>query len=178
MATRPRKPKALLNPKQVTFLSAYLNPASETHGNALQSALKAGYSQNYAESIVAQGADWLKESLGDTKHDKMLAKAEKNLHEFLELDPNIEMTRKDGGTYTKFSSEVLKVKADVTKFVAERVGRERYGSKDPSTAPTPTVINYNLFYKPEFQQTLRNAESEMKRVIENAQPIEENPEGN
>ncbi len=35
------------------------------------------------------------------------------------------------------------------------------------------TINHNLFYKPEFQNTLRAAESEMKRLIENAKPNQE-----
>jgi len=34
-----------LNPQQKQFLENYLNPESETWGNALQSALKAGYKQ-------------------------------------------------------------------------------------------------------------------------------------
>lgn len=31
----------------------------------------------------------------------------------------------------------------------------------------PTIINHNLFYKPEFQATLRDAEAEMKKLITN-----------
>lgn len=41
--------------------------------------------------------------------------------------------------------------------------------------PTNVTINHTLFYKPEFQQTLRNAEAEMKRMIENAEPTQDIP---
>lgn len=40
--------------------------------------------------------------------------------------------------------------------------------------PPNQTINYNLFYKPEFQNTLRTAESEMKRLIEDAKTTQEN----
>ena len=40
----------LLTPQQELFLSYYTNPKSETFSNALQSGLKAGYSQEYSET--------------------------------------------------------------------------------------------------------------------------------
>lgn len=65
-----------LSIQQQTFLKNYLDIKSETFGNALQSALKAKYSQEYAESITHQMPDWLAENLGKAK---MVKKAEKNL---------------------------------------------------------------------------------------------------
>ncbi len=42
---------------------------------------------------------------------------------------------------------------------------------------TPQVtINHNLFYSPNFQQTLRDFEAKAKAAIEDAKPIEETPE--
>lgn len=70
-----------LTPQQQAFLKAYLDPKSDTWGNALQSGLKAGYSQEYSESITAQMPDWLSESLGKTK---LVVKAEKNLEKALD----------------------------------------------------------------------------------------------
>ena len=49
-----------LSPRQIEFLRLYNDPKSETFGNALQSALKAGYSQEYAENITSLFPDWLK----------------------------------------------------------------------------------------------------------------------
>lgn len=69
-----------LTPQQNSFLENYLNPESETWGNALQSALKAGYKQEYAESITSKDLKWLSEYVGD----KELADiAIANLKEFL-----------------------------------------------------------------------------------------------
>lgn len=70
-----------LNPQQIEFLVAYTNPRSPTWGNALQSALKAKYSQEYAETITAQMPEWLSENLGK---NKLVQKAEKNLDKALE----------------------------------------------------------------------------------------------
>lgn len=171
------KVKTILNKQQTAFLAAYLNPKSATYSNAMQSALSVGYKQEYAENITHLMPDWLSEGLGKDNTSKMLSKAERNLDEFLELDPNLTHTAKDGTQYTKFSSEVLKVKADVSKFVAERIGRSKYGSKELPQSNAPTIINHNLFYQTQFQSTLRSAEAEMKKLIENAQSTETNTQG-
>lgn len=63
-------------PQQQKFLEAFLNPDSETFGNYRQSALTAGYSQDYADNISVQMPDWLNEALGKSRR---LIKAEKNL---------------------------------------------------------------------------------------------------
>ena len=59
--------KELLDPRQTNFLAYFLDPKSATYSNALQSALKAGYAQEYAESMLYQLPDWLSENLGDVK---------------------------------------------------------------------------------------------------------------
>lgn len=46
---------------------------------------------------------------------------------------------------------------------------------DRSVPPSQT-INYNLFYSPNFQQTLRDFEAKAKAAIENAKPPTELPE--
>ena len=74
-----------LTPQQEKFLKGYLDPKSPTWGNALQSGLSAGYSQEYSESIGYQMPDWLSENLGDSK---LVAKANKNLE--LALDGGLD----------------------------------------------------------------------------------------
>ncbi len=49
----------LLTRQQESFLSYYCDPKSETFSNAYQSAIKAKYSKEYAESITSQLPDWL-----------------------------------------------------------------------------------------------------------------------
>ena len=99
------------DPRQSLFLQSYLNPKSETFGNAYQSAIKAKYSKEYAEVITGQMPTWLSENLGDAN---MLNRAEKNLKDFLEN-----------------ASE--KVKADITKFVAERLGKKKWSARTELT---------------------------------------------
>jgi len=65
-----------LTPQQELFLKAYTDPKSPTFSNALQSGLKAGYSQEYSESITTKGLDWLAENVGK---GNLIKKAEKNL---------------------------------------------------------------------------------------------------
>jgi len=124
----------VLNPQQQDFLAFYTNPNSETFGNALQSALRAKYSQEYAETITAQMPDWLSENLGDMKR---LKKAEKVLDKTLELEPIGE----DG----KIDTQVLKIQADVAKFVGSTIGKAKYSTrqehtgKDGKDLPTPII---------------------------------------
>jgi hypothetical protein len=49
----------LLTPQQEQFLSFYTDPKSETFSNAVQSALKAGYEETYANNITGLMPDWL-----------------------------------------------------------------------------------------------------------------------
>lgn len=60
MATK----KDTLDPRQLDFLRRYLSPDSDTYSNALQSALAAGYKQEYAE-VILQRAPWLSEMVGE-----------------------------------------------------------------------------------------------------------------
>lgn len=64
------------NPQQQKFLELFLNPDVDTFGNYRQSALQAGYSEDYADNISVQMPNWLNEALGKSRR---LIKAEKNL---------------------------------------------------------------------------------------------------
>jgi len=119
-----------LSPQQLAFKNYYCNPKSETFGNALQSALKAGYKQEYAESITAQGIEWVSEIIRDMN---MKSKAEKVLDEILEMSA-IQLTEgKDGESYMKIDTGLLKVKQDTAKFVAERLGKEKWATRTEIT---------------------------------------------
>lgn len=91
------------DPRQALFLKAYLDPKSDTFSNALQSGLKVGYSQEYSESILSMGLDWLSESLGKYNIDRIVEKAKRNLDELLD-------------------NEDARVRADITKFVSKTKG--------------------------------------------------------
>lgn len=108
----------LLNPQQELFLASYTNPKSETFSNATQSALKAGYSQDYADNIMALLPDWLSENIGDMKR---LRKAEKNLDEV----QNLPIVDEEG----KVDVQLLDKRTKVDMFLAERLNKAKYSTR-------------------------------------------------
>jgi len=100
------------DPRQALFLKYYLDPKSKTFSNALQSGIRAGYSDEYSKTILSQELDWLSESLNQSK---MLKKAERNLDNALEID----ITDKEIG------DRGLKA----TIFVASRLGKDNWSEK-------------------------------------------------
>lgn len=113
------------DPRQSLFLSYYFDPKSETFSNALQSALKAGYEQEYAESLTSKMPTWLAEKVGD---EYLIKTAEKNLKEFLEMDTT--NTSKAGDKVISITdTQLVKIKQDTTKFVLERLHKKKYSTK-------------------------------------------------
>ena len=50
------------SPQQNEFLRYYLEPGQETWGNAYQAAVKAGYSESYASSIIKLAPQWIQQA--------------------------------------------------------------------------------------------------------------------
>jgi len=113
--------KKNLDDRQIRFLENYLDPKSKTYTNALQSALKAGFAQQYAESITAQMPDWLSEALGN---EQRIAKAEKVFDECLTM--NTISIKKIGDEEIEIKDpQLLKIKQDTAKFIAETIGKKK-----------------------------------------------------
>lgn len=57
------------NPKQQLFLEYYFEPLSNTFGNVFQSAIKAGYKENYARTLTSKRNKnmWLQEYARNTQ---------------------------------------------------------------------------------------------------------------
>jgi len=123
------------DPRQIEFLTYYLDKDSETYSNALQSALKAGYSQEYAESITHKMPNWLAEKIGD---EKLVNLAEKALLEALGYVTVDEETGKvDAGAG--------RLKLDATKLVLKGLKKDKYSErieqtgKDGKELPQPII---------------------------------------
>lgn len=103
------------------FKANYINPSSDTFMNVLQSALRAGYSQEYSESLGYQNPKWFAELMEDSavRRAKMLFSAEKAIEKVIDYDDS----DKDRAT--------LKLKA--ATFVTERLGREHYSTRQEVT---------------------------------------------
>lgn len=118
-----------LNPQQTLFLASYTNPKSETFGNALQSALKAGYTKEYSENITALMPDWLLENIGKTK---LVQKAEKNLEKAL-----------DGGLDdAKKGKKEIQWKA--TEMTLKTLRKEDYSERTEVTGKGGASLNINI----------------------------------
>ena len=103
-----------LDPRQDMFLANYLDPQSETWSNAYQSALKAGYAQEYAKNMTGQMPTWLSENINDTA---LLQQAMVNLQEFL-------------GT----GDEKLQgIRADMTKFTFKGLQKQKWSDRQEVT---------------------------------------------
>lgn len=124
----PRKKKTnpnganqfLLDPRQNECWKFYIDPTSESFGSARQSAMRAGYEEEYANQITT--SEWFIVKL---RRLNMLNKAEKVLDETLDL---VTMTKKGN------DSGLLKIKQDTAKFLAERLGKgDGYSTRNEIT---------------------------------------------
>jgi phage terminase small subunit len=96
-----------LTPKQQTFLAGYLDPQSPTWNNAYQSALKAGYTEEYASNITGQMPNWLSEAISE---NSLVTTALRNLCEALEGDDKT-------------------IKWDATKFTLKGLKSDKFSEK-------------------------------------------------
>lgn len=134
----------IIDPRQTSFLSGFLDPASPTYANALQSALAAGFAQEYAESITYQMPKWLSESLGKEATKSL---AQKHLDEVLTLPIRTQAMGAFGPLVDKKSKKpimvintsIIKQKNDMAKFALEGLDRANYGRQTSKIG-----INFNI----------------------------------
>lgn len=77
--------KIILTPQQAFFMSCYSDPDSPTWGNAKQSAIRAGFSVEYANTITYLRPKWLSEFIGQ---QNLIKKIEGNFDDVLNM-PNV-----------------------------------------------------------------------------------------
>lgn len=122
-----------LDPRQKLCWESYVNPKSETFGNATQSAIKAGYEEATANQITT--FDWF---IGKRRRLNMLSKAEKVLDETLDYIA----VNEEG----KVDPAIARIKLDASKVVVTTLGKdEGYSSrtehtgKDGKELPAPII---------------------------------------
>ena len=113
--------KRAIDPRSTIFKQYYIDPQSPTFMNVLQSALRAGYSQEYSESLGYQNPKWFDELMTDkdVERAKMLNEAEKGLYEAV--------------TYDSDDKERAKMKLQASVYVTERLGKTLYSSRQEVT---------------------------------------------
>lgn len=122
----------LLDPRQKLMWEYYINPKSETFGNAYQSALKANYEEATATQITTY--DWF---LDKRRRLNLLSKAEKVLEECLEMPIEVldwEGHGEDRTQIVKTEPSLIKIKQDTAKFIASTQGKdEGYSTRTENT---------------------------------------------
>jgi len=127
---------AEMNPQRLIFKEAYCNPESDTFGNAYKSALKAGFSDEYAKCITSQGTEWFSEIIRDMK---MANKAEEVLSEMLEMP--VKQKKIDNGEEVLLTDTALvKIKQDTAKFVASRLRKEKWSQRSELSGPGGSIL--------------------------------------
>lgn len=123
-----KKTWKVLNPQQEEFLQNFLDPKSDTFGRYLPSALKAGYSQEYSETISSQMPKWLDNALEDST---LVRKALDNLSEFLG------------------DRENQSIRADMTKFTLSRLAKNKFSERNEHTGAEgkPLILPSELINK-------------------------------
>lgn len=128
----------LFTPKQTLALQYFHDPESLTFGNLKGSAIRAGFTESYADNITALAPEWISGFIGEDS--SKLAKVERNLHKFLDLQtakpvftPTGKQVFKDKDQKipeTEEDARMLEIQLKATTFVAERLNRKKYGKDD------------------------------------------------
>ena len=148
------------DPRQSLFLSYYLDPKSKTFSNAYQSAKKAGYEEEYSQNITSLMPTWLSESIGD---QYLIKKAEENLKEFLEMETKT--VKPIGDKVVEINDpQLTKIKQDTTKFVAERLNKQKYSTRSELTGAegkdiVPTFIVQSTEAKEQLEKLYGGSDS-------------------
>lgn len=110
------------DPRVDIFKQFYLRPDSYTFMNVRQSALRAGYSEQYANNITTQAPKWWTELVqsSDYTRAKMLNAAENNLYQVVSEEMHEDASHK-------------RIQTDVSKYVTERLGKDHYSTRSEVT---------------------------------------------
>lgn len=110
------------NFKAQMFATFYMSPTSKTFMNVRASAMRAGYSETYADNITVQRPKWwveLTES-SDYQRAQILKKAQQRIDDRLSDEVTDDTSK-------------LKIQTDVAKFALERLGKEHYSTRQEVT---------------------------------------------
>lgn len=109
------------NPKAGIFAMFFLDPTSKTFWNARGSAIRAGYSEQYANSLTVQKPKWYVEltETAEYRRAEMIKLSEANMHRRVATVPETDVDKK--------------LQADTDKYITERLGKALYSSRQEVT---------------------------------------------
>lgn len=126
------------DPRQAAFLQLYLTPGTMYFNNALQSALKAGYEQEYAESILQKDLKWLAEGVAElvgkpTDKKNLVSKAKRVLAR--SLDSEDERLAQDTAKFVAKTDKEFSEKQEVDHTGNITITTVNYSEVDESNNP-------------------------------------------
>lgn len=126
----------------------YSDPKSETFDNAYKSALKAGFPESSAKVITA--TKWWKHE--QEMLEELLPLAERNIKDILTMDVNAKRYDPETGEVIAemLDPKLLRIKSDMSTFVAETRGNKRYNKKIKIEDTTAPVVEKNPEIKAMF----------------------------
>lgn len=134
----------VLDPRQKMCWDLYINPKSETFGNAYQSALKAGYEKTSSTIITTE--NWFIEKL---RRLNLLSKAERNLDNILDLP----------------LEDKANIVLDASKFVAKTLGKdEGYSERTEHTGKDGEAIEVKQITGMKIQEDGDNIQDEKPKT--------------
>ena len=144
------------DPRQVIFLKNYLDPKSDKFANSYQSAIGAGYEHEYAKTILSKDLDWLAESVRD---EQMISLAENNLRKGM---------NEDYKTDDKVDSAVMRTVMDVSKFVAQTLGKNKFSSKgeDAANKIADKILGMNVTFEHDTARQNNRVQDEDSKATE------------
>lgn len=107
--------------KQQKCWDFYVQSVIAGSPNAVQSALKAGYTESSANRITTQ--KWFKDRKKKLDRLGMLSDAEKNLSKLLNT-PYIITKQKNGEKYQEIDTELARLVLDVSKTIVKSLGKD------------------------------------------------------
>lgn len=108
----------IFDPRQKRCWDLYIDPTSDTFGNAYRSAIQAGYAEQSASNVTCE--KWWKIRLNRLQ---MLEDAENVLKEMVNM--KTKTAKIVGNKFTESEEpQLVKIKQDTAKFLAERLGKD------------------------------------------------------
>lgn len=142
----------VLDPRQKLCWESYINPRSETFGNAYRSAVLAGYEDETAKHITLQ--NWFLEKL---RRLNLLSKGEKVLEETLDYV----VLNEEG----KVDASIGRLKLDAAKHVTSTLGKDIGYSTKTETDITTLGQSVNEPMTPAVLAAAKAYEDAMKKAL-------------
>lgn len=120
------------NPQQLAFIEYFFNPKSKTYGNMSQSGVKAGFDEKYSGNLSSMGLKWFDTAMGIYGNEDFLKDIDDELQKIAKME-TISHIKVGDEVVVKQDPQLLKIKQDTLKFLAERLNKAKYSTRQEIT---------------------------------------------